>query len=76
MRRFNYVSPGKETPDDWNDAIGLVPFADYLNHADNTARRCLFGVLYALQLGLIHTVTLVTLSPMEICLHPKPQLVW
>jgi hypothetical protein len=34
-RSFYYVSPGKEPPDDWNDAIGLVPFGDYLNHADN-----------------------------------------
>lgn len=46
-RSFYYVSPGKEPPDDWNDAIGLVPFADYLNHADNAVSRCLFGMLHA-----------------------------
>lgn len=23
------------SPEDWNDAIALVPFADYLNHAGN-----------------------------------------
>jgi hypothetical protein len=34
-RSFYYVKPGKEPPEDWNDAIGLVPFADYFNHSDD-----------------------------------------
>jgi hypothetical protein len=34
-RSFFYVSPGKSEPEDWNDAIALVPFADYFNHDDN-----------------------------------------
>lgn len=33
-RSFYYVGPGKEDPEDWNDALGLVPFVDYLNHSD------------------------------------------
>ncbi|KAJ6051501.1 uncharacterized protein N7446_006133 [Penicillium canescens] len=41
-RSFYYVSPGKEPPDDWNDAIGLVPFGDYLNHADNAPCEVVF----------------------------------
>ncbi|PWY88936.1 ribosomal N-lysine methyltransferase [Aspergillus heteromorphus CBS 117.55] len=36
-RSFYYVSPGKEEPEDWNDAIGMVPFADYFNHVDDAA---------------------------------------
>lgn len=34
-RSFYYVTPGKEEPKDWNDAVGLVPIADYFNHADD-----------------------------------------
>jgi hypothetical protein len=34
-RSFYYVSPGKEAPEDWNDAIAMVPYADYFNHEDN-----------------------------------------
>ncbi|GIK00928.1 hypothetical protein Aspvir_004958 [Aspergillus viridinutans] len=34
-RSFYYVKPGQEPPEDWNDAIGLVPFADYFNHSDD-----------------------------------------
>ncbi|KAL2837857.1 hypothetical protein BJY01DRAFT_40009 [Aspergillus pseudoustus] len=34
-RSFYYVSPEKEEPEDWNDAIGMVPYADYFNHVDN-----------------------------------------
>lgn len=41
-RSFYYVSPSEEEPEDWNDAIALVPFADYLNHADNAVRGCPF----------------------------------
>ncbi|OQE37410.1 hypothetical protein PENCOP_c010G04831 [Penicillium coprophilum] len=33
-RSFYWVSEGQETPEDPNDAMGLVPFADYFNHAD------------------------------------------
>ena len=33
-RSFYYVGPGKEDPEDWNDALGLVPFVDYFNHSD------------------------------------------
>ncbi|EED17214.1 conserved hypothetical protein [Talaromyces stipitatus ATCC 10500] len=33
-RSFFYVSPEKDEPEDWNDAIALVPFADYFNHDD------------------------------------------
>lgn len=29
------MSPGKDEPEDWNDAIGMVPFADYFNHVDD-----------------------------------------
>lgn len=38
-RSFYYVTPGKPDPDDWNDAIALVPFADYMNHSDDTVRN-------------------------------------
>ncbi|KAL5335404.1 hypothetical protein BJX70DRAFT_401611 [Aspergillus crustosus] len=34
-RSFYYLSPGKDEPEDWNDAIGLVPYADYFNHVDD-----------------------------------------
>lgn len=33
-RSFYYVTPGQEEPEDWNDALGLVPFVDYFNHSD------------------------------------------
>ncbi|KGO73283.1 Exosome-associated factor Rrp47/DNA strand repair C1D [Penicillium italicum] len=33
-RSFYYLNEEKP-PADWNDAIGLLPFADYLNHTDN-----------------------------------------
>ncbi|KAL3445630.1 hypothetical protein BJX65DRAFT_144263 [Aspergillus insuetus] len=36
-RSFYYISPGKEEPEDWNDAIGMVPYADYFNHVDDAA---------------------------------------
>ncbi|KAL4787959.1 hypothetical protein BJX76DRAFT_250002 [Aspergillus varians] len=36
-RSFYYVSPEEEEPEDWNDAIAMVPFADYFNHADDAA---------------------------------------
>ncbi|OJJ83430.1 uncharacterized protein ASPGLDRAFT_74880 [Aspergillus glaucus CBS 516.65] len=34
-RSFYYVTPGQDEPEDWNDAVGLVPIADYFNHADD-----------------------------------------
>ncbi|KAL4925031.1 SET domain-containing protein [Aspergillus undulatus] len=34
-RSFYYVGAEMEAPEDWNDAVGLVPFADYFNHADD-----------------------------------------
>ncbi|PLN79104.1 ribosomal N-lysine methyltransferase [Aspergillus taichungensis] len=34
-RSFYYVSSIGEEPEDWNDAVGMVPFADYFNHADD-----------------------------------------
>lgn len=37
-RSFYYVSPGKNEPEDWNDAIGMVPYADYFNHVDDAVR--------------------------------------
>ncbi|KAJ5336995.1 uncharacterized protein N7506_005017 [Penicillium brevicompactum] len=33
-RSFYWVGEGQEVPEDLNDAMGLVPFADYFNHAD------------------------------------------
>ena len=34
-RSFYYVAPEEDPPKDWNDALGLVPFADYFNHLDD-----------------------------------------
>lgn len=39
-RSFYYTSPGKGEPEDWNDAIALVPFADYFNHEDDAVSAC------------------------------------
>ncbi|KAJ5124732.1 uncharacterized protein N7515_008557 [Penicillium bovifimosum] len=33
-RSFYWVGKDQEAPEDPNDAMGLVPFADYFNHAD------------------------------------------
>ncbi|KAL4949197.1 hypothetical protein BDW69DRAFT_198297 [Aspergillus filifer] len=41
-RSFYYVSPGKGEPEDWNDAIAMVPYADYFNHADDAACEVVF----------------------------------
>ncbi|GFF52729.1 SET domain protein [Aspergillus udagawae] len=41
-RSFYYVKPGQEPPEDWNDAIGLVPFADYFNHSDDADCEVVF----------------------------------
>ncbi|KAL4812737.1 hypothetical protein BDW67DRAFT_193228 [Aspergillus spinulosporus] len=42
-RSFYYVSPGKNEPNDWNDAIGMVPFADYFNHRDDASCEVTFN---------------------------------
>ncbi|KAL4878825.1 hypothetical protein BJY04DRAFT_194677 [Aspergillus karnatakaensis] len=41
-RSFYYLSPGGDEPEDWNDAIGLVPYADYFNHVDDAACHVAF----------------------------------
>ncbi|KAJ5884995.1 hypothetical protein N7495_009505 [Penicillium taxi] len=33
-RCFYWVEPGQEPPEDRNDAMALLPFADYFNHSD------------------------------------------
>lgn len=33
-RSFYWVAPDQEPPEDRNNAMGLLPFADYFNHAD------------------------------------------
>ncbi|KAL4997624.1 hypothetical protein BDV10DRAFT_89305 [Aspergillus recurvatus] len=33
-RSFYYLMPGQEPPEDRNDAMALLPFADYFNHSD------------------------------------------
>ncbi|KNG85878.1 putative SET domain-containing protein [Aspergillus nomiae NRRL 13137] len=33
-RSFFYLMPGQEPPEDRNDAMALLPFADYFNHSD------------------------------------------
>ncbi|KAI9376252.1 hypothetical protein BJX61DRAFT_415924 [Aspergillus egyptiacus] len=33
-RCFYYLMPGQEPPEDRNDAMALLPFADYFNHSD------------------------------------------
>ncbi|KAL4922197.1 hypothetical protein BDW62DRAFT_78942 [Aspergillus aurantiobrunneus] len=33
-RSFFYLMPGHESPEDRNDAMALLPFADYFNHSD------------------------------------------
>ena len=33
-RSFFYLMPGEEQPEDRNDAMALLPFADYFNHSD------------------------------------------
>lgn len=74
-RSFYYVSPGKGPPDDWNDAIGLVPFADYLNHEDNAASRSLSDLLRGFAAWTDVASSLVMLFSMGKCLHSEPQLV-
>ncbi|KAL4805491.1 hypothetical protein BDV18DRAFT_20195 [Aspergillus unguis] len=33
-RSFHYLMPGQDPPEDRNDAMAMVPFADYFNHSD------------------------------------------
>ncbi|KAL4885030.1 hypothetical protein BJY04DRAFT_205616 [Aspergillus karnatakaensis] len=33
-RSFFYLTPGEKAPDDRNDAMAMLPFADYFNHSD------------------------------------------
>ncbi|PLB37322.1 ribosomal N-lysine methyltransferase [Aspergillus candidus] len=33
-RSFFYLMPGRDMPEDHNDAMALLPFADYFNHSD------------------------------------------
>lgn len=47
-RSFYYVSSIGEEPEDWNDAVGMVPFADYFNHADDAVCVC-FRFLHLFQ---------------------------
>ncbi|PYH98747.1 ribosomal N-lysine methyltransferase [Aspergillus ellipticus CBS 707.79] len=37
-RSFFYLMPGEEAPEDRNDAMALLPFADYFNHSDVAVR--------------------------------------
>ena len=37
-RSFFYLMPGEEQPEDRNDAMALLPFADYFNHSDVVVR--------------------------------------
>lgn len=46
-RSFYYLMPGEEPPEDNNDAMALVPFADYFNHSDEAVSWFLpFLLLY------------------------------
>lgn len=38
-RSFYYLMPGQAPPEDKNDAMALLPFADYFNHSDLAVRR-------------------------------------
>lgn len=42
-RSFYYLMPGQERPEDKNDAMAMVPFADYFNHTDDAVRS--FSIL-------------------------------
>ncbi|KAL2864522.1 uncharacterized protein BJX67DRAFT_373875 [Aspergillus lucknowensis] len=41
-RSFYYISPERGEPEDWNDALAMVPFADYFNHADDSTCEARF----------------------------------
>lgn len=40
-RSFFWTAPGQEPPEDRNDAMAMLPFADYFNHSDIEV-RCSF----------------------------------
>lgn len=42
-RCFYYLRPGQEPPEDRNDAMALLPFADYFNHSDVAVCFSLIG---------------------------------
>jgi hypothetical protein len=43
-RSFYWIGLGQDAPEDPNDAMGLVPFADYFNHADVAVCSFLLGL--------------------------------
>ena len=45
-RCFFYLMPGDEPPEDPNDAMAMVPFADYFNHSDEAVCILTFGPIY------------------------------
>lgn len=47
-RCFFYLMPGQEVPEDRNEAMAMVPFADYFNHAD-----VVVCVLYFFSIALV-----------------------
>jgi hypothetical protein len=54
-RSFYWVGEGQEPPEDPNDAMGLVPFADYFNHADVAVRASSEYPVLSTQLTLFRT---------------------
>lgn len=44
-RSFYWVAAGQEPPEDRNDAMAMLPFADYFNHADIEVCRLMAGSL-------------------------------
>jgi hypothetical protein len=44
-RSFYWVAPDEEAPEDRNDAMALLPFADYFNHSDVEVRIFFFLLL-------------------------------
>ena len=51
-RSFYWVGPGQEPPEDRNDAMALLPFADYFNHSD--VEVCDFSEFRRLCSSLFH----------------------
>lgn len=63
-RSFYWVAPDQEAPEDRNDAMALLPFADYFNHSDVEVR--IFGYADALVFFYLILLTLfVTSSAMS-----------
>lgn len=50
-RSFYFLMPGQEPPEDRNDAMALLPFADYFNHSDISVRWFGFLVGFFLTVG-------------------------